>query len=1445
MTKSFPIQNVLHLFEQQAVRTPQAIAVIYGQHQLSYAALNQQANQWARVLQHRGVTPETLVGIFVERSIPILVGILGILKAGGAYVPIDPAYPKERLDWLLADAQMPFLLTQAHLRWQLPSHGIHCLCLDALQSCVAQEPDHNLDKQPLPHHLAYVIYTSGSTGKPKGVMVEHEALFDFVQSAAEVYGIQADGDTAHRLLQFAAISFDAAVEEIFVTLTQGATLILRTPEMVQTLSQFVRTCAQLEVTVLDLPTAFWHQLCAELPRLTLPPTLRTVIIGGERAIPHWVEVWQRFCPQVRLINTYGPTEATVVATCCDLAGPNAVTLGDRLVPIGKPLPHMQAHVLDANGEPVPPQTTGELYLAGSGLARGYLNQPEITEQVFVHRICPDGSSARLHKTGDLVRYRADGHLEFLGRVDHQEKIRGFRIDPHEIEAQLETHPAVQAAVALVREDSPGDRRLVAYVVAHPNPELTQAHPQHLEAEQLDQWRLIHNDDQLNPAKANWDQTFNISGWVSSYTGGLIPDAEMQTWVDTTVERILALRPQQVLELGCGTGLMLFRIAPHCQRYVGTDFSEAALDYIKQQLQTPTLELPQVMLQQHSADHLQDYLPESFDTLILNSVIQYFPSIDYLLRVLTQAVELIQPGGVIFMGDVRHYGLLEAFALWAELSQGAADLPTSELWQRVQQRLIREEELTLDPGFFTVLPQVLPQIGAVQVLMKRGQADNELTQFRYDVVLHVGAMPRPSDPPLRFNWQAAKLTLPQLRHLLLQERPPVLVLEQVPNARIGGAIAALNLLRSSDCPLTTADLRTRLSQSQGVHPEALAALAQDCGYDLELSWAEGAVDGSYTAFLSQANRNASASSAWTYTLVSAAPGTNQPQPWHHYANNPLHSKMAHHLAAQLRRHLQQRLPTYQLPAAIVVLEGFPLTVNGKVDRRGLPLPNTQRPQLHTPFMPPATPIEQELARLWSKVLGVHEVGIHDNFFDLGGDSLRLMQLLGQIEALYPKVIAFNQFFEQPTIAGLSQQIAVPAQNAPEGASEFMALSQLLAEAQLSLPPVQVRWDHQKPVEEFHMGWMGPQRILLTGATGFIGLFLLHDLLQQTAAEIYCLVRANTSAAARQKLQQRWQQFLPHSPFPSHRIIPVLGDLSHPQLGLSEPQFHQLADCIEVIYHAGANVNLRYPYGALKAANVVGTQSILTLAMTRRPKLVHHLSTLDVFESAVATGAAMIYEQDTIAQGPGLSGGYAQSKWVAEALVTAASHQGLPVCIYRPGMVTGHSQTGVANPEDLLSRLLISLIQLQCAPQIQLRVDMTPVDYVSRAIVALSQQPQSWGKAFHLVNPYPLALDELVSCLNDWGYGIRTIPYAEWQARLHTPGNALEPLAPVLTEVINADHQTRLEVWLSGTQIFDWQNTRIGLQNHPLPFLAITAAYLEQYFGKIPNLLRGSALMKNTG
>ena len=457
-------------FQEQAERTPDAPAIVSGEGALTYAELDRASRRLAGRLRSASVGPESIVGLCAERSPEMVVGMLAISEAGGAYLPLDPAYPADRLAFMIEDSGARVLLSQERLLSRLPVHRAEVLLLDGVcgpgqvngvPPVSASAPD---EAQMV--RLAYVIYTSGSTGRPKGVLVPHATLAHYVEGAAQAFGITPED----RVLQFASISFDTSAEEIYPCLIRGATLVLRDDEMVVSLEHFAREVGTRGVTVLDLPTAYWHELVAEMEQgLEAPASLRLVILGGEQAQRDRLDAWrERVGDRIRLLNTYGPTETTIVTTRRELTGPAAAEIhGD--VPIGRPIEDARAYVAGPAQELLPEGLEGELLIGGLGVTRGYLGRPGLTAERFVPDAYSGEPGARLYRTGDLVRLLPGGDLQFRGRTDNQVKVRGYRIELGEIETALRSVAGVRDAVVVAQEARGGGSRLVAWIVPQEGP----------------------------------------------------------------------------------------------------------------------------------------------------------------------------------------------------------------------------------------------------------------------------------------------------------------------------------------------------------------------------------------------------------------------------------------------------------------------------------------------------------------------------------------------------------------------------------------------------------------------------------------------------------------------------------------------------------------------------------------------------------------------------------------------------------------------------------------------------------------------------------------------------------------------------------------------------------------------------------------------------------------
>lgn len=906
----YPELCVQEIFQKQVLETPDNIAVVYGEEKLSYKELEEKSNQLANYLQTLGVKEENLVGVYLERSTSLIIALLAILKAGAVYLPLDPSYPPERLSYIVSDSKAPIVITSKHLLVNLAAAKARIVSLEEEANLISKESLKSPVCKIYPDNLAYAIYTSGSTGLPKGTLLAHRGLCSLITTQIAHFQIK----PSSRLLQTLSITGDASLWEIFAALLSGGSLYLASKDQTLPGEEFVDLLNENKITIL-CPAI---RALSAVPEREIP-TLETILAGGETCPPELVNKWAK---NHNLYNCYGPTEATVTTTYfkCEV-GMN------KTPPIGKPFANSKVYILDKYFYPVPIGVVGEIYISGVSLARGYLDRPDLTAEKFLPDPFSQTPSQRMYKTGDLAKYLADGNIQFLGRADHQIKIRGFRIELDEIEEIIFSHPNVAEAVVVVEEITPGDKEILAYLVA-------------------------------------------------------------------------------------------------------------------------------------------------------------------------------------------------------------------------------KEQKT-------------------------------------------------------------------------------------------------NLLED------------------------------------------------------------------------------------------------------LRSLLKAKLPPFMLPAEIIVMDIFPRLLSGKVDRRSLPIPKSFS---HKVSSLPATNTEKTIANIWKNLLKKEAIDRNDDFFDLGGHSMLMVELATQLKNAFEINIPLRILFEFPKLMELSQRIDQLLENKPLESSFDL-------EKDLVLDPNILPKNSFCHSSEF-------KNIFLTGATGFLGGFLLSDLLSDTKANIYSLARARNIEEAKTKIKQNlikyklWQEAF------ELRIYPVLGDLSKPFFGLDENTFNNLTQEIDVVYHCGAEVNFSAPYSKLKHTNVNSTVEALRFAVTNKLKALHLISSIAALITKTPPKSNKILEDQSLPDDfLMLSTGYAQSKWVSEKLVTVGRQRGIPVTIYRPGWICGDSKTGTSSDDDFLGSFIECCVKLGFAPDWKFPLDVSPVDYVSKAIVYLSKQENSLGKTFHLTNPSdsPATFSNVVEWLNQLGHSVNTLGVDKWLAR----------------------------------------------------------------------------------
>lgn len=1355
-----PVKQCIHKrFEEIASKFANRVALRFEEQSFTYDELNRYADVIAKKLKERGVKPGDFVGVYMERSVEMVASILGILKAGGVYVPINTLYPKERVEYIVKDSDLQVLLT----------HGE-----DVDKNIVGNEKtwEINLGEFDITENVqyqsfndinggAYVIYTSGSTGNPKGVLVEHSNVMRLFTATDKWYNFS-ENDV---WTLFHSHAFDFSVWEIWGALLYGGTLVVVPYYISRSVSEFYDLVKREGVTVLNqTPSAFKQFMVIDKEAKDEKlDKLKYVIFGGEaldiQSLGDWFKKYGDNQPL--LVNMYGITETTVHVTYRPIKKEDLLKSGST---IGEPIPDLDLYLLDENMKLVPMGMPGEICVGGAGVARGYLKRPELTSKKFVRNPFTEGEE-KLYRSGDLARYNAQGELEFMGRIDTQVKVRGFRLELGEIENVLKEQDEVKDAVVILKKDSLGLDKLIGYVIE----EEKEDKKEH-DTKVTEQWSSVFN--QTYGESGDKDAKFNIIGWNSLYNNEPIPADEMKQWVEATVDLISEKPAESILEVGCGTGLLLYRLAKGCKRYVGTDISDTAINGLKANMEGYDM----VELYCQPAD-VMNSVSGKFDKVIINSVIQYFPSAEYLVEVIKNQVKVIKDKGIMILGDIRNLESLEIFYRDIEKCRAEKELTEEELINRVRNRLETEHELIISPEFFYALKYHVKEITGVEIRLKKGDYVNELSQFRYDVVLHINNTDVKSVEK-EVEWKAinGKEGIKQL----VNEGYDYLLVKHIPNAR-------LSQFNETDETI------------EYINPADFEIMQLE-GYKVDIVWA-GMNEPFYFDVLIRREVVANDAFEINYAKVS--------RDYREYINNPINEVADDKHQVKYKEYLRKKLPDYMVPDSIVIMQAFPLTFNGKVDIKSLPVPEKGRANISTTYIAPETKYEKLLADIWMDVLDIDDVGIEDNFFELGGHSLLATQVIFKIKDLLQVQVPLKYIFEAGTIKELAKLI-----ENKEVEKGDLASIDLYDEVKLKYP-VMKKENAKVDIES-------ADYILLTGATGFLGAFLLKSLIAKTRGQIVCLVRANDEMAARERLRNNLMAYACYTPEMEERIEILCGDLASQMFGLEESKFIELAQKVKVIYHNGNLVNFSAPYSTHKPANVDGIQEMLKFMDLGCNKEMHYVSTTHVFAPADAQNG-VIYEDSKAEHPYELTMGYTQSKWVAEQIIQKAVQEGLRINIYRPGRIWGDLKNGICQKNDFMWLLLETVIQTKMAPDMGIDVNVIPVDFLADSIVNLSKTNFPSGTAFNMVNSQNMSWNQMMVYLRDLGYELEPVTMPQWMQEIENyvkqeKDIAIYTLLPMLTGRDTA-HEANAT--------FDNQKMVSGLEKYDMQCPALDFELLKKY------------------
>ncbi|SKA06553.1 Phosphopantetheine attachment site [Chitinophaga eiseniae] len=886
----YPVnKTILDLFQEQVMKTSDKIALVYEDQQLSYKELNEKSNQLARNIRSQylqktgeGLRPDTFIALFLDRGLEMVVGILGVLKAGGAYVPIATDYPQEKVNYMLDDIQAALILSQHHLKGnkniELPEEKI--IRIDLTEDLYQKEDISNLPRYNKATDLVYLLYTSGTTDKPKGVMLEHRSVCNRILYCISYSDISASD---YYLFKTNYI-FDVSFSDIFMHLCAGATLQIT--KYVFELNELNRLLLSNKFTSLHLVPSQYDLIASTINAIHL----RKIFFSGEDLTAKILSGITN--KNIKIYNYYGPTETGETTVF------NPLSPSDGSI-IGRAFPNCRLYVLDENRVPVPIGVEGELYVGGVCLFRGYLNRPDLTEDRFI--INPFATEAdvakgynRLYKTGDLVRWLPSGNLKYIGRNDDQIKLRGYRIEPGEIEHALSQIQGIRQSFVLAKERTTASgtiKYLAAYYVLDSRSMSTDY------KNILDGWKDIYDiavyEENIEEDKIASD----FSGWNSYITGEPIPLSEMQQWRDEILKIIKSLNPNCVLDIGVGSGLLMYPLLGHVQKYVGLDISQSIINRHQRYLENKGYNVNLYKLNANELDKLPPN--ELYDTIIINSVCQLFPSINYFESVLEKAISKLSEKGNLFLGDIRNYELHKALIKEKFEYDGK-----NYSQQDIDRIALKENELLISPDYFRSLTNTFKDI-QVNILERAISYGNELNRFRYDVVISLNRKEQVDS-----------------QNKILQE----------------------NFSGISD-------------------PDTYI------NYNIP--------------YLNQIDRE------------------------------------------EILRHLSAVLPSYMIPDALVQMRSFPLTINGKLDKRALPDPDFNISS--DDYVAPTGETALTISNIWRELLGLDRVGIKDNFFRIGGNSILAMQVSYRMSKALRCDLKVSDIFEHGTIEELLKHSLIQEQS----------------------------------------------------------------------------------------------------------------------------------------------------------------------------------------------------------------------------------------------------------------------------------------------------------------------------------------------------------------------------------------------------------------------------------
>ncbi|KAL6152849.1 NRPS [Exserohilum turcicum] len=1034
--------SIVDVFRQQVAMQPSRIAVKDALTELTYAQLDAQSEKLAKFLAMKSFAPETAIGVLAHRCCQAIVAFIGILKAGLAYLPFDSKAPEERMESILSTIEgQKLVLVGPNIR--LPAAELEDVdfahivdILDADENEQFTRSELNPALKPSANSLAYILFTSGSTGQPKGVMVEHRGLVRLAQHD-QMEHFKSSEATAH----MANLAFDGSSWEIYTCLLNGGTLACIDATTVLDQDALLRAFREFKIRIAFITPALLNYILAESPDTV--GHLGTLLVAGDRADIADFFTARNLVRNKIVVNAYGPTENSVMSTLYILSEDEGCING---VPIGQSISNSGAYVMDPEQNLVPLGVVGELVVTGDGVARGYTDSNRNVDRFVTVTI--GNETMRAYRTGDYVRQRPiDGQMKFFGRIDGQVKIRGNRVELGEIETILRGHNLVRDAVVVSEQRQENDQKLFGYVTLKEGSEIpSDQNSDGNQIQHVNSWEDRFNTEIYAPITNVQSETIgqDFIGWTSMYDGKDIDKTEMKEWLNETIHTIhekVGGQLRNVLEIGSGSGMMLFNLGNSLKHYTGFEPSRKAVDFVVGTARSiPSLANKVEMYKATAADISKVNPPPQANLVILNSVVQYFPSQEYLFNVVR---DLLQVDGVetLFFGDIRSHALHREFFAARALFMAGERASKEDLRRMVEDMEQIERELLVDPGFFTSLTQRLPDlVQHVEIQPKKMKATNELSSYRYTAVVYSRAWSPPcgglrtiaDNEWIDFQEQGLDRDSLQERISNVPSTRPV----AISNIPCSKTIFGKCLLGSLDDEKArkpahtdwTALINQETKRIPSLSAIDLDEMAKAAGCHVQISWnRQYSQQGSMDAIFYPRQINGDSSKAG---LMFSFPTDHAERPRQTLSNKPMRQQLVKEVQQQLDELVKLQLPSYMVPQSIQVLDKLPINQNGKVDRKALiQRTKTQTVVNQEGLQRELSTAELKVQQILSRVLGIDasRIGLEDSFFQLGGDSIAAMKIVAaareeDIHLTIANIFQHPKLANLATVAQFSQQEA---------------------------------------------------------------------------------------------------------------------------------------------------------------------------------------------------------------------------------------------------------------------------------------------------------------------------------------------------------------------------------------------------------------------------------------